>query len=79
MQVATFYMKNLMPMFLQEREFRFPLLYRDTEDDPENINIGGGLAEKLADDTLDLLISRMDLPVDHLSYLAGMCHGSLAT
>ena len=51
-----------------------PVVYRDTEDDPETTNLGGGLAEELADDGLDPLISLLVA-----CYLAGMCHGSAAT
>ena len=56
-----------------------PLVYRDNEEDQDTVNLVGGLADELADDALDTLIQRMDLPVDHLCYLAGMCHGSPAT
>ena len=56
-----------------------PLVYRDNEDDQNTVNLVGGLADELADDALDTLIGRMDLPVDHLCYLAGMCHDSPTT
>ena len=58
-------------------------MYGDTEDDQETTNLGGGLPEELADDALDPLISRMDLPVDYLLFGGYVtrysCHIDFAT